>query len=480
MKIFTLFKKIVVAITCPDNKLDLFQVFPDLYSLFKNQKLHFYWQRLLFILLALLILMGLFGSQNPDLNSMLFISWGLWWPSVVLSWFFVGRMWCGFCPFPLAGSLLQNFGFSLKLKIPKWLEKNSIEISTAFLCLIIWAEEGSGMKESPMATAILLLTILLGATISAIIFRQQTWCRYICPLGRMIAVGSSISLMEFRADHQKCKTCKNYACRRGNEEKEGCPVFLGAAFVTNNLDCLVCGKCMSLCNNHAPQLNLRVPLEEIVIRKGKFITCSYIIPFLMSSQLVRFLEQSLLPIMGSINGACLAVWHCQMGLWLVLLIFAFFIIYATINYGDILFGVYHDDLLGRFSPMVPMLFPIAFAGELVNRIVYTLRHFSDFLPTVGRQLGLNFLEQWTFTFPEWIYPVISLPCIFLGQLGAFYVLEKFKKIEFEGMIASWRYHGIQLGFLLLFMLYISLMSMGWDLKYLNILYLLKLDTSFTL
>ncbi|WP_457755510.1 hypothetical protein, partial [Thermodesulfatator indicus] len=35
---------------------------------------------------------------------MLFISWGLWWTSIVLSWFFVGRMWCGVCPFPGIGA----------------------------------------------------------------------------------------------------------------------------------------------------------------------------------------------------------------------------------------------------------------------------------------------------------------------------------------------------------------------------------------
>lgn len=112
--------------------LDLFQFFPGIKKFFKERRLHAAIRTFGDVVFTIIILMGLFGPQEPNRNAMLYLSWGIWWPSVVLSWFFLGRMWCG---------ILQKKGWSLNLKVPNVLKKNGVYWSVILLALIIWLEE---------------------------------------------------------------------------------------------------------------------------------------------------------------------------------------------------------------------------------------------------------------------------------------------------------------------------------------------------
>ncbi len=466
MNVFNLYTKLF---SDPEKKVDLFKTFPWLYRVFYNQRLHYIWQTFLVDLFIILILSGLFGPQEPGSNIILYLCWGLWWPSVILSLFFVGRLWCGVCPFPVAGNFLQACHLSLQKKVPKILQRYSIAISVTFFMMIIWVEEATGMKSSPKETTWLLLTIWAGATLCGLLFAKQAWCQYFCPLGRLMGIGASISLIEFRPDHSACKQCTTFACNRGTDTEPGCPVSLGAYKVNNNLECLVCGRCMQLCEHQSPQLNLRHPLSELIIRKGRLITCTLMVPFLMGSQLARFMDQNIFNLMEFIELTCMGNWVCQMGLYAAPLFIGFCIVYVIITYGDLMFGVFNDELMGRFSPMVPLLLPLAFGGELVSRLNFTVRNFPDFLPTFGRQFGVEALERLTFTIPEWVYPAYGLSIMFISELAGLYILEKFYEEEFEGAIALWQYRLIQSAYFALFGVYIYMMSTGWNIPILNII-----------
>ena len=455
--------------------IDLFLKFPEFYAAFKVQKAHRIIRLLFFFMLVVLIFEGLLGPQDPSRNFMLYLCWGLWWPGVVLSWFFVGRMWCGLCPFPELGRVFQYFHLTAGFRVPKFIVKNNMAIAMILLTAILLVEESTRMYESPRESALLLLFILGGATFCVLMFGKQQWCVSCCPLGRMIGFGASISLLEFRPDHDKCRQCKTFACKKGTEDVPGCPVSLGAFNIVNSLECHVCGHCLQLCPHDSPQLRLRQPLNEIILRKGKYITCTYIIPILMGSQLARILDQSVLSYTSKIQATCTSDVVCEMGLYLIPFVLAIILVYMIISLGDLLFGVYHDDLLGSFSPMVPVLFPVAFAGELVHRLTFAVRNAYDFFPTVGREFGWTSLESWTFVVPEWVYPAIALPIMMMGQIGALYVLDSMVFGEFEGLIAPWRYHTIQIVFILMFAIYISLISMSWDIETLNVLHLLHIS-----
>ena len=332
----------------PDTRFDLFVAFPRFYTIFFNQRVHFFAQQALGIMLIALVLAGLLGPQDPSRNAMLYLCWGLWWPSVILSLFFVGRMWCGICPFPLAGQFFQTCRLSLEKNVPKLIIKNSTGISVVFFMIIIWVEESTGMKESPRETAWLLIVIWGGATFCALLFSKQSWCQYFCPLGRLMAIGATISLLEFRPDHKICRQCTTFSCNRGTEKIAGCPVSLGAFKVTSNLNCLVCGHCLQLCPHNSPQLNIRHPLSELTNRKGKLITSALMITFLMGSHLARFMDHNILNLMENIESVCMHNEICQMGLYAIPLAFGYVIVHVTISYGDLFCGVYHDGFLHPF------------------------------------------------------------------------------------------------------------------------------------
>ena len=417
-----------------DVQIDLFERFPKVRSFFRERRLHAAVRTVGDITFTFIIVAGLFGPQEPERNCILFLSWGLWWPSVVLSWFFLGRMWCGFCPFPGIGRIMQKMGLALNLPLPKPLKKYGVYWSVILLAIIIWVEESTGVKTSPRETALLLLAILGGATICAVLFPKQAWCRYLCPMGRITGVAATLSLTEFRPDHSKCQGCPHFGCKRGRESVPGCPVYLGAFNVRNNLYCLVCGHCLKACDRNSPQLRLRSPFKELIINKGRFITCSYIIPFLMGSQLARFFFEG--------GASHWSIWESSSqlhGMLLFSLLLALFFCYSffLIRLGAYAFGITEDELFGRFSPMVPALLPVAFGGELIYRLRYALETAPDFLPTVGRQFSLD-LEWLGFTFPGWLSPLMSYAILGMSTLAGVYVIRQFAFRDFSGLVSPVR------------------------------------------
>ncbi|NDY41679.1 4Fe-4S binding protein [Dissulfurirhabdus thermomarina] len=418
----------------PEAPVDLFERFPRLREFFRRRRLHAAMRTFGDATFTFIIVSGLFGPQEPDRNVALFLAWGVWWPSVVLSWFVFGRMWCGFCPFPGIGRVMQRLGLSLERPVPRWLQKTGVYWSVGLLALIIWVEESTGMKQWPRGTALLLLAILGGATLAAMIYRKQAWCRYLCPMGRITGVAATFALTEFRPDHEKCRGCKTFACKRGAGGVPGCPVYLGAFNVRNNLHCLVCGHCVMLCDRNSPRLNLRNPFNELILNKGRYITCSYIIPFLMGSQLARFVKMS--PAVE--DWFCSGTMACQMMLFSVLLFVGFHYVYGVIRLGARFFGVTEDELFGRFSPLVPIFVPLAFAGELSYRLDFALVNAPAFLPTLGRQFGWD-LVAWTFSPPQDLRLAIALGILAAGGLAGVYILRRFMTEEFQGMVSRLRY-----------------------------------------
>ncbi len=417
----------------PDDRINLLEVIPPLKKFFINRKIHAAVRIIGENIFSFIIISGFLGPQDPSRNVALFIAWGMWWPSVVLSWFLLGRFWCGICPFPGIGRILQSGGYSFDLRIPRFLHRYGIYLAGFLFALILWAEETMGLKESPIGTAYLMLAILAGALICSIIFPGQAWCRYLCPMGRIIGVGSVMSFTELRADYHKCRTCTTFACRKGTEDTDGCPVYLGAVGVHNNQECLVCGKCISLCDKDSPVFNLRSPYVELIKHKGRSITCTYIIPLLMGSQLARYAQDGVL-----------AHWIASYGpdfhmlIFTILLGTGFLFILAVVHMGGMIFGVTGDAMLGRFSPMVPVLVPISFAGELIIRLRYTLTHLPDFMPTLGRQFGMD-LSSMTFPISYKFLAFLDISIFTSATLAGLHILFVFTEKEFKGLVTHGRY-----------------------------------------
>ncbi|HMK61824.1 MAG TPA: 4Fe-4S binding protein [Dissulfurispiraceae bacterium] len=433
-------------------RMDLFTAFPAVRKFFLDRRNLLRVRSAGDIAFTIIIIMGLFGPQEANRNISLFLAWGIWWTSVVLSWFIVGKFWCGLCPFPGIGRLLQKIGLSLNLEPSPLVRKYGIHVSVFLFAAIIWSESVTEMKSWPMGTALLLLSILAGATILGAIYKGQAWCRHLCPLGKIIGTAATISMLELRPDHNKCRSCKTFTCKKGVDNAPGCPVYLGAFNIRNNIECLMCGRCVYLCDKDSPRLRLRNPFVELILNKGRYITCSYIIPFLMGSQLARFAQHT-----SWYERLEAALFASNAAAFSLLLVLGFALFVVIQKSGARIFGITEDPSFGKFSPLVPVLVPFAFTGELVYRMDYFLSNIGDMIPTFGRQFGLD-LDSLYFAVPKPVLYWTGMVTLALGAVSAAYVLYIFNSRDFEGAIEKKRYYMLNALVLMIFAIYIVLFS----------------------
>ncbi len=433
-------------------QLDIFRIFPGTRRFLAKRHHYAVLRTASDVLFVLVVISGIFGPQNPDRNVAVFLTWGVLWPTIVLSWFFVGKMWCGICPFPGLGVFLQRKGFTFSRKIPQVLQKYGVYSSVFLLALIIWIEVVAGLDRSPIGTSLLVLAIVAGSALLAILYPGQAWCRHLCPLGRITGAAATLAITEFRADHEKCKGCDTFACKKGIDDKRGCPVYLGAYGVQNNLHCLVCGHCLPLCDRDSPQLLIRNPYSELIRNKGRYITCSYIVPFLIGSQLARFIR--LKPVYAHLQAASGSP---DPLLFSLILLLCFVLVMFIIRAGSYLFGITEDPMFGKFSPLVPIMIPMAFTGELVYRMTYFTDGIGNFLPTLGRQFGMGFLEYTSFLIPDFPVQILSAFFMLNGAIAGCYILWRFCLEDFEGLIPFRNFLGINfliMGLLLFYLVVI--------------------------
>lgn len=435
-----------------NNRINLFEISSSIKKFFYNRRNFAFIRTLGDIIFLILIVMGLFGPQDPKKNVMLFLAWGVWWSSVVLSWFFLGRMWCAFCPFPGLARFFQRLKLSLFKEPPTFLKTHGIHLATALFFLIIWLESTTNLLYSPRYTALFILSIVLLAGIMGIVYREYAWCRYLCPLGRITGVASTMALIEFRPDYRICVGCKGAFCKKGTDKIKPCPVYLGAVAVQNNLNCFICGHCLILCPYDSPAVYLRHPLREIILNKGKGITCAYVIPFLIGSQLARFLKDT--PYYQSWVESL----HFEPHLFFTILFFWFSLALIVLTkLAASYFRLIEDPILGKFNLTIAILIPMAFTGELIYRLKFFLENVGDFLPTLGRQFNIPALLNYHYFVPESVIKYLSLFLLTLSLLGSLYLIFYFYYKDFDREIPFKRYlHfiGIATGLYILYYFFI--------------------------
>lgn len=243
---------------------------------------------------ALIFYFSFFVKNNNSTNLATFLSWSVWWPFYTISFFLLSRFWCSICPINEYGVQLRKIKH-FNLKVTSFIKDNTHYFITFGFLTIIWAEEYFEMHLSAFRTGIILGTIVLLATITNIIFQRNTWCRYICPLGWFGGTLSLTSIIELRSNPDICMNkCKTHDCFKGNEKIEGCPMFIHPQFIDSNQLCKLCLKCVRLCQNNSPQLNLRFPGWDIASGDHIGKNTSLLIPCLLSSPLAIILFNSAL------------------------------------------------------------------------------------------------------------------------------------------------------------------------------------------
>jgi polyferredoxin len=188
---------------------------------------------------TLIVLAGLWGEQNSS-NPAVLLTWILWWPAVIFTFFLVGRIWCTACPFGYLGDVAQKI-FSFKRKAPAIL-KNMWWRLALFLGLT-WATTLWAWDRWPRSTAWLALALTLGAIALAIIYEKRVFCRYVCPVGGVFGLYSMTAPLRLAVkDKQICQTeCKEKNCYKA------CAWFQFPGAMERNAECNLCLNCVPAC-----------------------------------------------------------------------------------------------------------------------------------------------------------------------------------------------------------------------------------------
>lgn len=220
-------------------------------------------QRLSAFIFITIILLLLWSPNTRIATAVFLLIWSLWWPALTIISPFLGRVWCGVCPFSYVMEQIQK-QIHFNRPVPDLLKKYDFLFITFLFLLILWTEAITGMRYSPLFTGLWLVSIMSAASLVGIIFPRHTWCRHLCPLGAFVGTASIGGMLEVRSDTNIClNKCTTYECYRGKGNVTGCPLSQYAPFVDNNLDCKLCLHCARSCPNNAIRINLRVPAREV-------------------------------------------------------------------------------------------------------------------------------------------------------------------------------------------------------------------------
>ncbi len=211
-----------------------------------------------FIILTFYMILG------PDrINLANIIIWSIWWPSLLFLNAIAPRSWCSVCPLPDIGSgshLFMNGIFAA----PPFLKKYAQLLGITGFFLILSAEYFFHMFENPPATGYLLLAMFAGVSIMGFLWGKRAWCKYLCPLGRMLSLFSPVSLVELRSNKNIClNQCKEYHCIKD----DNCPMGIHPSTTVNNYDCVFCLSCVKKCPYDAIHISGRVPWKGVLEQK---------------------------------------------------------------------------------------------------------------------------------------------------------------------------------------------------------------------
>jgi len=250
-------------------------------NLFASQKLRSAIQAMMIPLLIAITLLSFFGLRvgGTPLGTGLF--WYFMLPYLLLSYVVLGRAYCSICPIVGLARLFRRLG-SKKLPAPKIFSHIGVAVAAFFALTFLWFETAYSVREIPYITAIFIVFLMSTAVLFNFIFKEEVWCRYLCPMGYLGGVFSCLAVVELRANNNVCTSqCKTTYCYKGDGKSAGCPMGLFPMSVTSNQFCKMCGTCVHTCQYKSIHLDLRWPGAEIWENKEPNMMASLSIPALL-------------------------------------------------------------------------------------------------------------------------------------------------------------------------------------------------------
>ncbi len=237
-----------------------------------NRLFRMTWFPLVFQLLTLGALVLLIaGGLTADTGDMAFarvlrntnaanlIVWSYWWPLIILSAIFLGRVWCTVCPIELVTSLASKIG--LRRKPPAFLRSGWVV--TGFYILILFVGIHSlAIHRVPFRMALYMIGLFGTAVAVGLLFARNTFCAHVCPIGHLLGLYARLAPMGWGVrDKSLCSHCVDRSCTSDKTaykfQGRSCGVFLRPADIEDNTECLVCGQCLKACDRNNPGIDAR-------------------------------------------------------------------------------------------------------------------------------------------------------------------------------------------------------------------------------
>jgi polyferredoxin len=210
----------------------------------------------------LVIIVGIWGTQEPSQNLATMLIWVYWWSLVIFSFIFVGRIWCMVCPLGAAGEWTNRRVGTLNRKWPRALR--NLWVAHIFFIVLTGVDLVIGIDILPRFTGFFLLALLIMSVVMALIFERRSFCRYVCPIGGMCGIYSMTSATELRVKSRgRCESCTTKECIKGAEGAYGCTWFEYPGEMDRNNYCTYCGECVRACPHDNVGLSVRPPGQDL-------------------------------------------------------------------------------------------------------------------------------------------------------------------------------------------------------------------------
>lgn len=199
--------------------------------------------------LALFIYGIYMGFSDPGHENIFttYLFWGLFWSLfIVVSLSTFGRIFCGICPHGFLGKYITKFG--LKKEMPNFFKNRFIGIFILFFGWWGIYYAAPEFWKLPLATAWLFTSLTLIAFVMYYLYKDMSYCKYMCPIGTLTKAYAKVSFTELGTYKEDCNSCKTLDCA------VVCPYHLKPfAFDNKNSmdDCTLCMDCSSACDSVA-------------------------------------------------------------------------------------------------------------------------------------------------------------------------------------------------------------------------------------
>ena len=191
-----------------------------------------------------------FAKVLRNTNVANLVVWSYWWPLIILSAIFLGRVWCTVCPLELMTSLAARIGLKRK---PSAFLRSGWVITAFYLLILFVGIHMLAIHRVPFRMALYMLTLVAVAVASGLLFSRNTFCAHICPVGHLLGIYARLAPMGWGVkDKSICSACKDKSCVSNSNAYEfqgrSCGIGLHPAHIDDNTDCLLCGQCLKACD----------------------------------------------------------------------------------------------------------------------------------------------------------------------------------------------------------------------------------------